>query len=325
MLTIQDLKSKFESLHGIVELIGVSVNYTVSDALIPRERVVEVASHYLGDDLAKLVPTKTEKSCVSRAVKEAAKTNGRFNDKLARKVADTGEKAVYGVISETRDENAEHNSYEQGSTLKLDKKEKTVTAEGESAEKLMELYQQYTQGITDEDIRSFCVRVMRSAKGVAKNPSGSEYIVPIGYAGILDGLDAFLRDLGIGRTFPTAMINDEISMTNTWEAAKRVIKNEVDSTMQNIDNITRQQAGLRNRQNKLSDLTNLAKIYGELTEASSEAEELAEMINNQSDAVAERIAKVQQLSVERKIARAKAAKDALENQDDDDTQDQDDE
>jgi hypothetical protein len=270
-------------------LIGVRVSWRVNEFLGERETLVSIAKQ-CGLD-GDLMPNNTIKKAVGRASHAIAKANnGRFMEALPpRKLTDNKEKAVYAIVSEKVDQDTEHADYAQETTIRMDKEDKTVVAVGAQAGEFMAKYEQYKDAMTDHDIRAFCLLMVRHSLGIAYNPSGHDYFVPEAHQENMDKLDTFLRTLKVGRMYITPAIDDANSLEVTWERASEVLLKEVGTILKNIEKFGKRVSGLREKNETLKGLGEMAKVYGNLTKRAVEAEEMLNTINAASDKVAAKI------------------------------------
>jgi len=274
-------------------LIGVRISWRVNEFLGEREELM-AAANAAGLN-GELMPKNSMKKAVNRASKAIAKTeNGRFTDALPpRKLTDNVEKAVYAIVAETVDANTEHAEYAQETTIKLDKEKKSVSANGAQAGEFMAKYEVYRDAATDHDIRSFCLLTVKKALGIAYNPCGHDYFVPEAGTETMEKLDKFLRGLNVGRMYITPAIDDPASLEVTWERAAEIMAKELAFVMSNVEKFEKRVKCLKDKNEQLEGLREMAKVYGGLTNRAAQAEDVLTQINAASDRVAEKIQEIE--------------------------------
>jgi hypothetical protein len=274
-------------------LIGVRVSWRVSDYLGARE-TVEQAITDAGLNAA-LLPRNTLKKAVGRASKAVSKaSNGRFDEALPpRKLTDNVEKAVYALVRENVDESTDHAEYQQETTVRIDKAAKTVHAVGAQAEEFRAKFSTFSESVTDDDVRLFAKAVVRDSSGISYNPHGHDYFVPEKYQENMERLDAFLRNLKVGKMYITPAIDDPRSLEVTWERAAEQIDGEIDQVMANVDRFEKKVKFLHDKTDKLEALREMANLYGGMTERAAMAEEIAAKINAAIEKVAKKIEEIE--------------------------------
>jgi len=276
----------------VANKIGVRVSWRVSEYLGQRddvERMIE--KHGLS---AALLPKSSLKKAVNRASKKVSKAdNGRFQDALPpRKICDRAGLAVYALVDETKVDE-EHLTHEQTTTIRLDKTQKRVEATGLNADAFYEEYNIYRTGITDHDIRTFCRAVIRTARGISYNPHGHDYFVPNAYEHLVRNLDAFLKDIFVGKMYITPAIDDDDTLGVTWEFASEQINKEIDDIQKGVQKFSKRAKCLHDKQDALDALKEMAKMYSGMTDRAVLAEDILEKINGTMDGIAKKIEEIE--------------------------------
>lgn len=263
-----------------MEIIGYSVKSELHETLVSEDGIREaIVKHALPEDL---LMTPRKKGAIIRAVKEVAKTNRRFKDKIARRVKDD-ETFVVSIVDEEKDKEHETLHYHQTTTVRLKKEKDEVTADGPLADEFWSAFEKYYNGATTNDIRAYLYRVLREhASAVAIIPTGGLYFVPD--RSIADKLNLFLNDLGIGRMW----IKPEVDSTETqewvWQSAVHESRKTVEDIMAYIKRgATIREKTLRDRQEEVHERKRILEKYRKLCEIGAGYEKDMEFINEAID------------------------------------------
>jgi len=258
--------------------------------MVDEEDAKEAAdSHGISD----ILPSPSERALVSRAVYEFQDRRHKSNRRLVEKVADTAEHVVYGVLEQERPE-AEEVAFAQTTTVKLEKQSGRIHAAGPLADEVLAKIRLYRGKLTDDDIRMFLGRLVREAKGVAKRPSGGIYFVPAVMASIIESAQAFLNEIGTGaKLYVERVMDGPQERAIVWEAVENHIGNEIEKTLQAVENIGKRISAVQNHEEKLAEMGQLMDIYRGLLGEEAKHEELAEKMADAANKVTAKMAELQ--------------------------------
>jgi hypothetical protein len=240
------------------------------------------------DDL----PLPSRRTEVSRACYSFQNRQGKHNRRITEKAADDGTYVTYGILN--RRQKADRVSFRQGTTVKLEKANGTVTAEGKLAQEVLDAVKLYESKIVDDDIRSFLRRVICKAHGIGKRPSGGIYFIPEKYIDIIKAANEALKEIGGGaKMFIEGIINGVQERQNIWGSVEEEIDGQIIETLAAVDRIERSTEAVKDQQAKLDGLKELAEVYQNLLGEEAKYADVAEKIEAAVKKVSEKMAKLQ--------------------------------
>jgi len=275
------------------EIIGYQVKAQLTTTVISADLVKAAAAKHNLPLGYLCIPSK--KRATARAANEAAKTHRRFRDHLTRSVANNPEKASWCILDEQHDESHDRNYYHQGATIRFDKNSGCVTAEGNEAmvQRFWTYQEKYENGLTTNDLRSFLYRVVRRfCNGVGLVPTGGLYFVPASKLPVLQSMDAFLRELCVGRLWYEPKVDCRETMEWLWDSAKREVTSQINKIMSQVAQISKRESSLQRKSGELGEQNALLEAYSELTGFGEEAEEISATIEDAIKTVTERISEL---------------------------------
>jgi hypothetical protein len=292
-----DLNLKSGEIAGVVK--GYQFRLCVSNGIIPFH-MVRAAAENAGLPMS-FWKEPTVRRAMLRAANEVAKTNGRFKDRLSRKVCEKPDHAVVAIVDEERDEAGEQLDYDVSTKIVLNKVQKYVTAEGVLAGEFYQNYNSYSKGLTGDDIRFALYRIVRLfGNAISLIDSGHLYFLPEKNADLLEKINDFLSQLHIGRVYATEIIDSRSSNGWVWDAATQNIKTRVRNIVRNID-VKMRESSYDKKKDALDETKSLMDLYAELTGYSAATEEMLEEIAEAENLVAECALKAKQ-EKEEKVA-----------------------
>lgn len=271
-----------------MKLVGFNVVWTVHQTVLPVDVVEEVAKE---NDLdISLLPRPTSKRAILRAAKDVSKTNGRFISDYVRKITDNVEKYSVGILHEDKDKENDQVEATQTTTVKYLKEFGLVEVSGEKAEEFNNAYENYKDGITDEEIRSYIVRIIRvEGYGIAVRPTGGVYFVPVNKEKTIDNLNKFLNTLGIGNLYPMRVFQGKNEETVVRQAVDHDIQRQLELLMNNVSSVTKRVKCLHQKREKMEDLEKMLKTYETVLGWENELETSLKAIKEADKMVSEKI------------------------------------
>ena len=268
--------------------MGVSVWWTVSKAHLPKDAVDEQAL-MCGLD-SELFVKPSAKKAFSRSVLAVSREHG---SRFARTIVDRPDSMVVGVVSEAVEQSEERLSYRQTATARFNKDSKEVVVEGDGGEGLVESYEHFRGHYTDGDIRTFIRRVVMTCAGVALRPSGGIYFIPRQYVDTMVSLDAFLKQLGVGRIYFMRVPVGESERQIAWESAELEVGSRVEEILARVDKIGKVVMYAEKQGERLDEVKALMDCYIELTESEAQAENIRDKLKDAESVVTKKIDELQ--------------------------------
>ena len=237
-----------------------------------------------------LEPTRREE--VARAARSVAGRRKKLDKSIAEKVTDNIQTLAYGILD--YDQSGEVGEYEQQTTVRMDKASGSVIAEGAKAEKVMAAVDAFTGKITDKDIRTFILNVVKSCHGVSKRPTGGIYFIPAKYVERIEAARNILKAMGTGaKIYKEEVVNNEEARQNVWEACENSIAQQLEQTLDACERIEKRASAVRSKQAKLNELNELMGVYTDLLGEEAKYESIKDKIEAAAKVVQEKMAKVQ--------------------------------
>jgi len=271
-------------------IIGYAVKSELREINISNDMIKEAIKKFNLPDYAFTI---TQKGSVIRAAKEVAKTNKRFKDHLARRVRDDSQ-FVMSIIDESKDAENDTLTYNQTTTIKLEKLNGKIDINGPMQEEFMHVYEKYQNSMTTNDLRAYIYKVLRKECGaVSIIHTGGLYFVPADKLSIVEKLNEFVKELNLGRIWYKPEIDDPITREWVWNAAVEEITGMVDDLMKYMQkDVKFREKTLHDKGTSLIEKTDLIKMYANLTEFGSQAEVVIASINDAINQVASKIKEI---------------------------------
>jgi hypothetical protein len=287
--------------------IGVNVWWTVREAMLPLEDA-HVALAATGFEPEEEMPKPSRKLVVSRAVHTFQNRRTADGRKVTERTKENVDEVVYGILERER-KDSEEVSYEQETTIRLDKKSGRVTAEGELSTAFFDVLSRQQECVTDADIRMFLRRIIKLTKGIALRPSGGIYFVPEQYLAILESAQQALDSMKCGaRLYVQRIMDGAEERRIVAEAVEDDIMSQVEATMNAVERIEKRAGCMTSHEAKVSELQELMGIYQNLLGQEAKYEELAEALEEAATTVADKMANLQRDAEQRRQARKPAPK-----------------
>ena len=270
---------------------GVNIWWTVPTFRMDGEKAQEALTRH-GFETEDM-PLPGRRKAVSRAAFSFQDRRHKDGRRVTEKAKDNGQCVVYGLLGRSR-KGDEEVSYDQGTTIRLDKDSGRVEAEGALANEFHDRLAEYTDAITDDDVRHFLRKIIRLCKGIAKRPSGGIYFVPEKFVGIIESAQYVIDDLNVGaKLYLEGVVNGKRERGIVWEAVESDIEKRIDDTLKAVERIEKRASSVQSHEAKLSEMTELMDIYRELLGEEAKYEELAERLEDATSEVASKMAALQ--------------------------------
>jgi|GEM_PF-3015677 len=267
---------------------GVNIWWTCPEFVMKGEQAQAIFEAN-GFEPEKDLPLPSRRKAISRAVysfQDRRRASGR---KVTEKAAESDSAVVYGILGR-QSKAAEEVSYDQSTTVRLDKDSGRVEASGELAEEALQAIGRYTDAITDDDVRMFLRRIVRICYGVAKRPSGGIYFIPERFANIIESASEAIDALDVGaRLYVERVMDGEQERQIVWEAVETDAEARLEATLQAVGRIEKRVGCMKSQQAKLHELDQLVDIYRNLLGQEAEYEALVERLQNASNQVADKL------------------------------------
>ena len=248
-----------------------------------------VADCGLSKDLL-LEPTRREE--VARATRSVAGRRRKDDKSIAEKVADNPSNVVYGILD--YDSVGEQAEYEQKTTVRMDKASGSVVVEGAKAEKVMAAVDAYTGKITDKDIRTFILNVVRSCHGVSKRPTGGIYFIPAQYIERVESARNVLRTMGAGaKIYMERVVDDVEARQNVWGSVEDSIKQQIEQTLESCEKIEKRISAVKSKKAKLEELEEMMEVYSSLLGEEAKYEGIKERLESAAKVISDKMVKIQ--------------------------------
>ncbi len=238
------------------------------------------------------LPTPSRREEVSRAAYSFQDRRHKEGRRVTEKALNTGRYVTYGILDLVQT-GGEEVAYKQGTTVRLDKEDGRVTAEGVHAADFEKALQTYTGAVTDDDIRGFFRNVIKMCHGVAKRPTGGIYFVPDRYAQVLESAKTFIADLGIGaRLYVERLQNGPAERAIVWEAVASDIDGQIEDTLNAVGRIEKRASALTDHEQRIKELDEMARIYRDILGTEAKYEEVAEKLKDAETKIAAKLAEL---------------------------------
>lgn len=280
------LKAENNLATGMVEgnVVGYQFKIALPNQTFSREQLTRLWEAF-GLPTGK-IPEISVKNSVIRACKEVAKEdNGRFVNRLARKVVDDADKYVVAIVDETRHTADEQNSYTQTTTAKLYKGANRLEISGPCAEEIREEYKKFSDCITSQDVRFAVYRTLETFYGAIRLIStGHLYFVPVQYGDVIPKVRDIIVQFG-GEVHACEMLDTLASKDWVWGAAKEYVEIELDNIVEQARAVTKRASALRNKKEALKNTQKILDVYAELLDCETEANHVKAKITASLDEV----------------------------------------
>lgn len=250
--------------------------------------VAAFAAHGFSEDLLR---EPTERRAFSRAMKEH---NRLREGQLARKIRQTDEEIVYGIVHEEVDRDEEELDYQQTTVAKFDKDKKTVKAKGELAKSISDSFQHNLGVVNSDDIRKFVRRLVRYLHGISKRPTGGIYFIPASGKNQLIHAQKMIAELGFGKLYIERVWDGKMERANVWDNAEQEIGKMLDKAFKRIDKLSSRVKCAENQQEKVEELKGFMDVYVGLLGQQAKADDLSTRFQEAASKVASKIKELQQ-------------------------------
>ena len=265
--------------------LGAIVFWTVPTLILHQDQVVELLrKHNLSE---KSIDFPTDKIEVSRAVYSFQNLQKRENRKLAERIGTNEAETIYGILSHVnRGDDAV--GYEQDTTIKVNKEDGSVTANGPLAADFNLALEKFRDSIVDDDIRTFLRGVIKQAHGIAIRPTGGVYFIHQNFLPLLENVSAFLKEIG-AKLYISHLINDEAAQEMVKDSAIRAIEDEIETFLDRV-NATAKRAGcLRKQEGAIEEIEELTNLYAQVLGNESLFEDCRKKLNDASNVLATKL------------------------------------
>ena len=284
--------------------IGVNVFWTIPNVKVAVEDV-KVAAAKHGFD-AEDIKEPSDRKVFSRASK--ALNNGQQR-RLVRRVSDApGKSTVIGIVDESVEAGSEQLEYNQSTTVRFDKADSTVNADGSLAGEFLDEFEGLKGVLTHQDFRRFVRMTVKNCAGVPKRPSGGIYFIPTENIGLIERCAEMYSELGIGTIYVERIFDGPQERQIVWESAETEINKMVDSLLGKVSKIEKRAGAMKGHDERMEELQNMMTVYTKITGSAAEAEAISERLEEATAIVASKMSELQGVADE-KSATKQAAKD----------------
>lgn len=268
---------------------GVNVWWTLPETSVDGKKAQTLLKkHGFEVDDMKL-PTRQKE--VRRAADSFHDRRHKSNRRVVEKVVDNATEVVYGILDKTQD--GEQAAYEQKTTVRLDKRNGCVSAEGLLKDEVGKALPECEGKITEQDIRDFLRKVIRMSYGVAKRPTGGIYFVPAKFAGVIDQARDLIAEFNTSaHIYVEPIVDCQESRANVWDSVEADVEERIAKTIASLDSMARISA-IKGKEADITEAQELMKVYQQLLGEEAKFEGVAEKIEDAVRQVSERIAKIQ--------------------------------
>jgi hypothetical protein len=246
---------------------------------------------------------------VSRAAHSFQDRRHKENRRVTEKIETVGvsDSIVYGILD--RNQEGETVSFEQKTTIRMDKGSGAVTVEGPLKDEFMKVLGNLHGKITDADLRQFLRKVIRMCYGIPKRPTGGIYFVPAQYAGVVEQAQAALAELSThARIYVERVMDGKQERQNVWESVESDISDRVAAAVAAVGRIERRASAVENHKEELDSVTELMKVYQALLGEEAKFEDAKEKIEDAARIVAEKMAELQPVAIPGPVSGAPKAR-----------------
>lgn len=263
-------------------ILGANFWWHVPETFIPADKAMELAEKY---GFADIFQRPSERALTVRAIYEFQDRRHKENRRLVEKASED-DRAVWGILEQDKPAKDEV-SFNQTTTVVLDKKSGRVLASGNLREKILERVEFYRDKVTDDDIRVFIRRLVAAVKGVAKRPSGGIYFIPLTTMQIVENARNFLDEMGSdARLYVERVMDGEQERLNVWEAVENHIQGEIEFTLNAVQKLGKRAASAVNHAEKVKGLEDMMVMYRDILGKGMEAETMVEKIQEAANEIA---------------------------------------
>jgi len=282
-----DLDKYNEEQH---EYLGMTVFWEVMSCNIP----VDVTFQALSDCGfgSGFIKNPTPRKAFGKA---ARVIEGSNKHKIARKISDTPQKAVIGIVGESKDIENESLSYRQEATVRLNKETGSLDWFGDSSlgDEFKKIYERALVTIDEIEFRSFAKRVFEDNNGIMIRDQGGVYFILRKDEERIFAVDKMFRELGIGKIGIIRAVNGALERRGTWDSFVDNFNERVGETLKKIRGIGKRAACLAKHEDRLDEIKKMADVYIVLCEEEEEVENIRKILE---DAGNEITAKMVELS-----------------------------
>ena len=284
--------------------IGVNVFWTIPQIKVAVEDVKKAAAKHGFD--AEDIKEPSDRKVFSRASKAL---NSGQHRRLVRRISDApGKSTVIGIVDESVVDGSEQLEYNQSTTVRFDKTDSTVNADGSLASEFLDEFEGLKGVLTHQDFRRFIRRTIRDCNGIPKRPSGGIYFIPTENIGMIERCAEMYKELGIGTIYVERIFDGPQERQIVWESAETEINKMVDSLLSKVNKIEKRAGAMKGQEGRMEELQNMMTVYTKITGSAAEAEAISERLEEATAIVASKMSDLQGIADE-KATTKQAAKD----------------
>ena len=270
---------------------GVNIWWYLPESSVDAGKVKEVlAKHgFETDDIKK--PSRQQE--VSRAVKSFHNRRSKAERRIGEKVGDTPSAATYGILDHNQ-VSASEVSFDQHTTVRLDKVTGGVNVAGVLKDEFNTSLSGFEGRITQDDIRTFLLKVVRMCYGIPKRPSGGIYFIPSQCVSVIDDAQAVLNELNTSSRIYIERVMDGVQeKKNVWESVEDEISTRLAEAVAAIGRIGRRASAVKTQEAVITEAQDLMGIYRDLLGEEAKFEAITEKIEEAVKAVSEKLTAIQ--------------------------------
>lgn len=239
------------------------------------------------------IPLPSRRTEISRACYSFQNRQGKSNRRVTEKASDNVNFVTYGILDREQEE-TDKVGFSQHTTIRLDKSTDEVKVEGSLSAEVMGAINIYSQKITDDDIRYFLRRIIRTCFGVAKRPTGGIYFVPDKFSHVIKDTQKVLDELNTGaRLYVEGVVNGVQERQNVWASVEEEIEGRLTETLSAVERIERRTSSVKDHEEKLKGVKGLMDVYVGLLGEEAKYQGIAEKIEEAVKTVGAKLSVIQ--------------------------------
>jgi hypothetical protein len=256
---VMHAESEPDDALGFVVLYGTTdrnrVTYTEAKAALDR--------HGLSDAP---LPQPTRPRAYSRAV-AASETPDRY----ARRVANDVDKKVHRFYRAQQEEGTERVDWPDEDRVVFDKKNETISVEGQHGDKINQDFEHFATHVTGDDIRQMTRAIVEGLDGISLRGSadvpdaGGTYFVPIQHRDQLNALAAVLEELHVGYLRLFVVIRGEAEQLQVALQAEFAVQRQITEIVHAAKALTSRVSAAHAYRRQLDRLAQQLRDYAGLT------------------------------------------------------------
>lgn len=245
-------------------IIGFFCWWSVNQVKVSRVNFQELLSSVgLDYDFSKFGnPVYLQRSSFLKAVREV---KGQHKEFLIRKIKKTNLSYTFGLVDESINEQEKHLNYSHSATMDFNPVTGQLTCDKQhrAFREIELLYQEYTNMLNSDDVRTILLDIISSLKSVSVRARGGIYFIPVCYKEVVEKLEVLLEKLPGDNYFAVAPQIDTLkSKQSIFKAFIYGLKEKLAKFHEELeeDGLTRKHA-LENRVQEIKQVKEEIEFY----------------------------------------------------------------